>query len=167
MSETLTTVLIQRLQVQRTKDGDALEPEPNTPVEVIQKRLALELSLTVSLAALAVLCYVDGFEYGGLFWYAADTRPLVGRPDAGDVPGIVEDNLEYWSVCDRGWLVLGYEEAFAYAVDTKSAQYFRFIRDNKTLERSYSCFDEMLADALDWALVPVRDVVPETFKLSR
>lgn len=114
----------------------------------------------------AMLRCADGLHFNGLYMLASRERPVTGHPEAGTIEGVVDDNLDYWCLLDSGMIVLGYEEAFAYAYDVGCNRYVRLLRSDKSVVRDYRCFGEMLADALDWARVPITDLLPEEFAMS-
>lgn len=160
--------LIQRLNEFNERDSDPREPiASQTDITATASSAEANLGHKLPTKYLSMLLEADGFHYNGLFFLASRTRPITGRPDAGDIMGIVEDNLDYWEVGQLGWVVMGYDEASAYAYDANDEHYLRFWRVAESIYRKYDTFEEMLADALDSAGVSVSDLTPAGFQFSR
>jgi hypothetical protein len=124
------------------------------------------LKTTLPPGYLAMLRVLDGFNYNVTVILASSARDAVSDNDA-PVEGIIEDNLDYWDHLDRDLVVLGYGESEYYHSDRTGSIFGKSLRDTDSVVREYQSFADLLIDAVDFAKIPVRDLVPSDFMYSR
>lgn len=146
--------LVARIASKRRADlgSDIQPPATEASLAHLRQRTHDDLGAELPEGYLNFLRLTDGLNWEGLFIYASDRNPVVGKPTVF-MHSFVEDNLDWRSYEKRkNYLIFADGDISLYAYNLVEKRYELQDRSSGTVLSTYGTFEEMITEALQTIL---------------
>ncbi len=146
--------LVARIAAERKAGlgSDIQPPATEASLAHLRQRTRDELSAELPKGYLDFLRMTDGLNWEGLFIYASDRNPVVGKPTIF-MHSFVEDNLDWRSYEKRkNYLIFADGDISLFVYNLVEKRYELQDRSSGTVLSTYDTFDAMITEALKTTL---------------
>lgn len=142
--------LVARVAIKRREDPrtDIQPPATEESLARLRQRARDEMGAELPEGYLDFLRLTDGLNWEGLFIYASDRNPVVGKPTVF-MHSFVEDNLDWRSYePHKNYLIFADGDISLFVYNLVLGRYEHQDRSSGTVLRTYDTFDALITEAL-------------------